>query len=150
MFSKSKKDPVLDPEQHQQVENAQKRIRHKKQLYSHLVFFLVGGVFLLALNKILKYGEAYDWSYWVLLAWGVLLVLHAVDVFITKRLLGPDWERTQRDKLVRKQQERIAKMEAEIERDMPLPDTDVKRLPQRPGASDAGPSPSEPWKKNQP
>lgn len=104
----------MDDEQHRLVERAQRRIRQKKQLYSHLVFFLVGGVFLIALNKVLKYGEEYDWSYWIMGGWAFLLILHAIDVFVTKRLLGPEWEREERERLVRKQQKRIARLEKQV------------------------------------
>ncbi len=121
MFSKNKKGPALDPEQHRLVERAQRRIREKKQLYSHLVFFLVGGVFLIALNKVVKYGAEYDWSYWILLGWGFFLILHTVNVFVTKRILGPEWERAERDRLMQIQQERIAQLESEIAKTHPIP-----------------------------
>ncbi len=121
MFTKNKKEPALDAEQHMQVERAQRRIRQKKQLYSHLVFFLVVSVFLIALNKVLKYGADYDWAYWIVAVWAILLLLHVIDVFITKRLLGPEWEQSERERLVRKQQERVARLEADIQKTNPVP-----------------------------
>ena len=46
-------------EQFQLFENARKRIKQKKRLYLHFVIFLVGSVFLIVLNKILKVEEQY-------------------------------------------------------------------------------------------
>ncbi|WP_370588479.1 2TM domain-containing protein [Robiginitalea sp. SC105] len=119
----------MDPEQHEQMEYAQRRIRQKKRLYLHFVVFLVGSVFLILINKILKYGEAYDWYLWGILAWAFLLAIHAVNVFVTNRFMGRDWERAQRERLVRKQQKRIAALEAEIRASRPLPESTGKVEP---------------------
>lgn len=104
-------------EQHELYENARNRIKQKKGLYLHFVIFLVGSVFLIVLNKILKVGETLieDWFVWAILLWLFFLVLHAINVFVTKRFMGKDWERAQSDKLVLKQELRIAKLKKEIE-----------------------------------
>lgn len=115
MFSKRGQASKLNPEQHEQLEYAQQRIRQKKKLYAHFVIFLVGSVFLILINKILKYGVEYDWFIWAITFWAFLFVIHLVNVFITNRFMGRDWERAQREKLVGKQQERIAAMQREIE-----------------------------------
>ena len=127
MFSRQKKQPALDPEQHELVERAQRRIRQKRRLYQHFVIFLVGCVFLIALNKVLKYGEQHDWYLWGIALWAFFFVIHLVQVFITSPLLGQEWERSQREKLIRKQQQRIRELEAEIARTHPLPE-----LPEKP------------------
>jgi len=44
-------------EQHDLYENARERAKQKKRLYNHFVVFLVGAVFLILLNKLLKVGE---------------------------------------------------------------------------------------------
>ncbi len=121
MFTKNKREPVLDPQQHEQVEYAQRRIRQKKRLYTHFVLFLIGSVFLIAINKVFKYGEQYDWFLWAMVFWAFLLVIHLVNVFITHRFMGPQWERAQRDRLVRLQRERIRELEAEIAASTPQP-----------------------------
>ena len=64
LFSKKKSGSDIDLEQHELLENAQKRIKQKKRLFSHFVIFLIGSVFLILINKILKYGENYDWFIW--------------------------------------------------------------------------------------
>lgn len=115
MFSKNKQDSKVDLEQHEQLEYAQRRIAQKKRLYAHFVIFLVGSVFLIIINKILKYGEQYDWFIWAITFWAFLFVIHIVNVFITNRFMGRDWERGQREKLVRKQQVRIKEIQSQLE-----------------------------------
>ncbi len=127
MFSPKKKEPEIALEQHEQLEYAQKRIRQKKRLYHHFVIFLIGGVFLLLINKIFKYGEDYDWFLWVMVFWAFLLVLHLVNVFVTHRFMGQDWERQQREILVRKQREKIAALQKEIETDFPTSQINKKK-----------------------
>ncbi|WP_419212507.1 2TM domain-containing protein [Maribacter sp. X9] len=114
MFSKNKNTSKLDLEQHELLENAQKRIKQKKRLYTHFVVFLVGSVFLILINKILKYGQEYNWFIWAITFWGFLFVLHIFNVFVTDRFMGRDWERSQREKLVEKQKRRIAELEQEL------------------------------------
>lgn len=114
MFSKSKNKSKLDLEQHELLENAQKRIQQKKRLYSHFVVFLIGSVFMVLINKILKYGQEYDWFIWAITFWAFLFVLHIFNVFVTNRFMGQEWEREQREKLVAKQKARIIKLEQEM------------------------------------
>ncbi len=120
MFSKNKNRSEVDLEQHEMLENAQTRIKQKKRLYVHFVIFLIGSVFLILINKILKYGETYDWFIWGITFWAFLFVIHAFNVFITQKFMGKDWERTQRERLVAKQKKRIAEIQKEIETDFPL------------------------------
>jgi len=120
MFSKNKKNSKVDPEQHELLEAAQARIRQKKKLYTHFVIFLIGSVFLILFNKILKYGAEYDWFLWAILFWAFLFIVHAFNVFVTQKFMGRTWERSQREKLVAKQKERIAELQKEIDTDFPL------------------------------
>ena len=116
MFSENKKGTNIELAQHEQLEYAQARIRQKKNLYRHFVLFLIGSVFLFLLNKVLKYGETYDWAQWVILVWLFLWVVHAVNVFVFNEFMGRDWERAQREKLVVKQQQKISQIEKEYEK----------------------------------
>ncbi|WP_299325250.1 2TM domain-containing protein [uncultured Maribacter sp.] len=130
MFSRNKNTSKLDLEQHELLENAQKRVKQKKRLYTHFVVFLVGSVFLVLINKILKYGQEYNWFVWAITFWGFLFVLHIFNVFITNKFMGNDWERSQREKLVAKQKQRIAEMEKEIEEEIKLP-TSIEPEPKK-------------------
>ncbi|MCL6268179.1 2TM domain-containing protein [Flagellimonas myxillae] len=127
MFSKKKPQNTVDIEQHELLESAQKRIRQKKRLFSHFVIFLIGSVFLVLINKILKYGEAYDWFVWGILVWAFLFVFHAFNVFVTHRFMGKGWERVQREKLVALQKKRIAEIQKEIDTEFPLSNINKKK-----------------------
>jgi len=129
MLSKKKEETQVGAVQHELLENAQKRIRQKKRLFSHFVVFLIGSVFLVLVNKILKYGEAYDWFVWAILLWAFLFAFHAFNVFVTSRFLGKDWERQQREKLVALQKKKIAEIQKEIETDFPLSNINKKKDP---------------------
>ena len=120
MTPEKKQDRKIPLEQHDQLEYAQKRILEKKRLDRHFVFFLVGAVFLVILNKVLKYGEAYDWYLWVILLWLFLLLLHTVNVFILHPFMGQEWERSQRERLVQRQRQRISELQKEMDTDFPM------------------------------
>ncbi|MEO1484369.1 MAG: 2TM domain-containing protein [Bacteroidota bacterium] len=125
-FGKKKRDS-LDIEQHELLENAQRRIKQKKRLFSHFVIFLIGSVFLILINKILKYGEQYDWFVWGILFWSFLFLIHAFNVFVTHKFMGQEWERKQRELLVEKQKERIGEIQKEIETEFPLSSVNKKK-----------------------
>lgn len=125
-FGKKKK-PEIDLEQHQLLENAQKRIKQKKRLYSHVVIFLIGSIFLIIANKVLKYGVAYDWSIWLIFIWTFLVAMHTFKVFVTHKFMGQDWERSQRERLVELQKKRISELQKEIETDFPLSKINKKK-----------------------
>ena len=129
MFSKNKNTFKLDLEQHELVENAQKRISQKKRLYTHFVVFLVGSVFLILINKILKYGQEYNWFIWAITFWAFLFVLHIFNVFITNKFMGKEWERLQREKLVQKQKNRILEIEKETDSVTFIESDTKKKLP---------------------
>lgn len=101
-------------EQHEIYENARSRIKQKKRLYFHFILFLVGSVFLIVINKLLNIGEQYDWFVWAIVVWFFFLVLHYINVFVTNRFMGKEWERKQTEKLVLKQELKIAKLEKEV------------------------------------
>ncbi|MEM6894554.1 MAG: 2TM domain-containing protein [Bacteroidota bacterium] len=125
-FGKKKRDS-LDLEQHELLENAQRRIKQKKRLFSHFVIFLIGSVFLILINKILKYGEEYDWFAWGILFWSFLFLIHAFNVFVTHKFMGQEWERKQRELLVEKQKKRIGEIQKEIETEFPLSSVNKKK-----------------------
>nr|WP_297787796.1 2TM domain-containing protein [uncultured Allomuricauda sp.] len=125
-FGKKKK-PEIDLEQHELLEYAHKRIKQKKKVFSHFVVFLIGSVFLILANKVLNYGEVYDWSIWIVLAWAFFLVLHVFNVFVTHKFMGQNWERHQRERLVALQKKRIDEIQKEIETDFPLSKINKKK-----------------------
>lgn len=112
MFGKKKRVSSIDKEQLELIEYAQKRIRQKKGLYIHFVIFLIGAVFLIIANTILGIGKDFtiagiNWFVYAILAWLFLFLYHFINVFITNKFMGKDWEKIQLDKLVSQQEERI-------------------------------------------
>jgi len=109
-------------DQHELYENARARAKQKKRLYYHFIVFLVGAVFLMLLNKFLKVGEniVENWFVWAIILWLFFFVLHFINVFVTHRFMGKDWERLQTEKLVREQELKIAKLEKEMADDYAL------------------------------
>ena len=101
-------------EQHELYENARNRIKQKKRLYYHFIVFLVGSVFLIVLNKFLNIWEQFNWFVWAILIWFFLFILHVINVYVTNKFMNKDWERKQTEKLVLKQELKIAKLEKEI------------------------------------
>ena len=99
---------------HELYEKARKRTRQKKRLYFHFVFFLVGSIFLVFLNKGVKFHEEIDWYVWGILIWLFFLVTHAIRVFVMNRFFDKDWERIQTEKLIKKHEERVSKLETKL------------------------------------
>ncbi|GAK92089.1 dihydrofolate reductase [Nonlabens ulvanivorans] len=131
MFGRKKKEsPAIDPVQKEMIENAQRRIKEKRGLFTHFVVFLVGAVGLIIISQVLMQQEPLrilniEWWVWVLFVWLLFLIYHAFKVFITNRLLGPNWEKGQYDRLVQKQKDRIAQLEEKVAKANPLPETKI-------------------------
>ena len=121
MFSKNKNTDPTTSEAYEMLEKVRRRIKQKKWLYYHFVFFLVGSIFLIIINKVLKVKEEWNWFVWAVTLWAFLLALHAFNVFVTHKFLGKEWEQKQREKLVARQKERIAELQREIDAVLPLP-----------------------------
>ncbi len=107
-------------EQHELYENARHRIKQKKRLYLHFIVFLVGSVFLIILNKFLNIWEQFDWFVWAILIWLFFFILHVINVYVTNKFMNKEWERKQTEKLVLKQELKIAKLEKEIAQEIKL------------------------------
>ena len=122
MFSRKKKNSRIDPEQLELIENAQARIRQKRKLYYHFIFFIVGSIVLVVVNLLMGYGKGttffgYDWFLAAMILWAMILLIHLFRVHVTDRFMGRAWERRQLQKLVAKQQARIKQMETEMKND---------------------------------
>ena len=126
MFGKNKIDSQIDKEQLRLIETAQKRIKQKKHLYVHFVFFLIGSVFFIFFNLVLGFGKDFmpfdtNWFVFAILFWLFLLLYHTFNVFITHKFMGKTWEEEQLNLLVAKQKARIAELQNKVEKDLPLP-----------------------------
>ncbi|MFI1771930.1 dihydrofolate reductase [Thalassobellus citreus] len=124
MFGKKKDTPQIDKEQLELIQNAQKRIKQKKNLYIHFVIFLIGAVFLILANTVLGIGEDFkilgkEWFLYAILIWLFLFIYHVFNVFITHKFMGKAWEQKQLDKLVAQQQVKIEKLKTELKKEVP-------------------------------
>ena len=125
MFGKKNKTTAIDPEQLELIKNAQKRIKQKKRLYTHFIFFLIGSVFLIIANLVFNIGSevkplGVDWFVFPVVIWLFLLTYHFFNVYITPSFMGKDWEQNQLDKLVSKQKKRIEELKNQVEKELPL------------------------------
>jgi amino acid permease len=110
MFSKANKTERIDADQREQYDYARKRIKKKKSLMWHFIVFLIGSVFLVVLNGVLKVGENFfikDWFIWAILIWLFLFLIHLFNVFVMDKFMGKEWEDQQLEKLKARQQTRI-------------------------------------------
>lgn len=103
-------------DQHLLYEEARKRAKQKKGLYFHFVLFLIGSVFIIALNKYLGVMPEYDWYLWVVIAWLFILVIHTFNVFVINRFFGGEWERKTTESLIAKHEKKSLKLEKKLEK----------------------------------
>ncbi len=116
MFSKSKNESRQEAENREQYEYAQNRIKQKKGLLSHLIYFIVGSIILAIINLALGIGKdttfiGYDWYVWAIVVWAFLLLTHVFNVFVKNRFMGKEWEHRQLEKLKRLQENKIKTLE---------------------------------------
>ncbi|MDO5607155.1 MAG: 2TM domain-containing protein [Capnocytophaga sp.] len=117
MFGKEKTPSHIDIAQHEMFEYAQKRIKQKKRLFLHFIVYVLGCIFMVIINKLLNYGYQYDWFIWGIMLWTFFFMIHFINVFITDRFMGQAWQRKEREKLVAMQEKKLAKMQAQVEKE---------------------------------
>lgn len=105
----------MEKEQIEVYEKARKRIKQKKRLYYHFIVFLIGSVFLIVLNTIFNVGSEYgEWFQYAIAAWLLIWVFHFVNVFVTNRFFGKEWERIATEKLIKKHEIKTKKLEKKL------------------------------------
>ncbi|AOW08365.1 2TM domain-containing protein [Flavobacterium gilvum] len=105
----------MEKEFHEQYEYARNRIKQKKRLYYHFVFFMLASIFLITGAYFFNSGLNIHWCIWGITLWAFFFVLHFIKVFITDRFMNKNWERDQIERLVALQQKKIAKLQSKIE-----------------------------------
>ena len=77
---------------------ARKRVKAKKEFYSHLTTYVVMAGFFLTLNLITSPGAW--WWYWPMLGWGIGLAIHGLQVFGLpgSGAGGKEWEQREIEK----------------------------------------------------
>ncbi len=97
-------------------EKARKRIKQKKRLYFHFILFLIGSLFFVILNKVIKFKPEYDWFVWVIFIWVFILIIHFINVFFMNRFFGKEWIRKETEKLIQKHQKKVEELEKSLEK----------------------------------
>ena len=110
----------MEKEQHELYEYDRTRIKQKKMLYFHFVFFVLGSLFLFIANHFQAFGFTSNWSIWVITLWVFLFLLHFIKVFITNRFMNKNWERDQINRLVALQEQKIAEFQTQIDKETNL------------------------------
>ena len=123
MFSKSTKESRQEAEQREQYEYAQARIKQKKGLLSHLIYFIAGAILLAIINLVFGIGKdiaflQLEWYIWVIVIWAFFLLIHVFNVFVKNRFMGKEWEHRQLEKLKSLQEKKIAELEKLAEKEV--------------------------------
>lgn len=122
MFKKKKN--ISESEHREQYEYAQRRVKQKRWLMQHFIFFLAASIMFLIMDIGLKFGEEKlpnNWSTYFILFWFFIFLVHLLNVFLVNRFMGQEWENRQIEKLKTKQMERILELHKQVEIDYPLP-----------------------------
>ena len=118
----SDKTSHIDDKTIELLENAQNRVRQKRNVYRHFIFFLFISSFVLFVDLALSVGKNliffdYSWSIWIVLIWSFTLLYHFFDVFISKRIISKKWVSAQKNHLIKIQQEKIRSLKKDIEKE---------------------------------
>ena len=118
----SDKTSHIDDNTIELLENAQNRVRQKRNVYRHFIFFLFISGFILFVNLALSVGANliffdYSWSIWIVLIWSFILLYHLFDVFVSKRIISKKWVSAQKSHLIKVQQEKIRSLKKDIEKE---------------------------------
>ena len=86
----------------EEIKEAKKRVKKRKEFYHHLVSYVSVNVFLLILNLLTSPSAL--WFSFPMLGWGIGLLFHYVDVFGIPGfgMLDKDWEAREMDTELRK------------------------------------------------
>ena len=118
----SDKTSHIDDNTIELLENAQNRVRQKRNVYRHFIFFLFISGFILFVDLAFSVGENliffdYSWSIWIVLIWSFILLYHLFDVFVSKRIISKKWVSAQKSLLIKVQQEKIKSLKKDIEKE---------------------------------
>ena len=118
----SDKTSHIDDNTIELLENAQNRVRQKRNVYRHFIFFLFISGFILFVDLVLSVGENliffdYSLSIWIVLIWSFILLYHLFDVFVSKRIISKKWVSAQKSHLIKVQQEKIKSLKKDIEKE---------------------------------
>src|SRR5690625_5595339 len=112
-----------------QYEYARSRLKKKKNLMRHFIFFLAGSILFLIMDLALGFGKdtlPMNWSAYLILFWFFILLVHTLNVFLLNSFMGKEWEDRQLEKLKNKQMQRILALQKEVEKEYPISDKSLE------------------------
>jgi len=87
------------------VKRARERVRRIKNFYSSVITYVIVSIILLIINLITN--RHHLWFYWIILIWGAILLIQAINLFtIRDRFLGESWEEKKMKDLLDKEDKR--------------------------------------------
>lgn len=103
----------VDIKKDQKYQRAKKRVAQMKGFYIHLFVYILVNLFILVniyLGHAAEDGSFWSWEHFtVLVFWGAGLGLHAARVFVSRSILGPEWEERQIQKYMERDEEESKK-----------------------------------------
>jgi hypothetical protein len=105
----------MENQQHETYEYARKRILQKKNLLYHFVVLLVGSFFMFIAYYFFDLGAPMQWHIWITTIWAFFFILHFIKIYVTDRFMNKTWERAQIDRLMLKQEQKIAQLQSKID-----------------------------------
>ncbi len=91
---------IIDPSQSPEERDALEYVREIKGFYSHFITYGAVMGLLLAINLFVS--PEYLWVMWPALGWGIGIIAHGLGVFEIFSFFGPEWEKKQIKKRLRK------------------------------------------------
>jgi dihydrofolate reductase len=114
----------MQQDQHFIYEKSRKRVKQKKKFYIHFILFLIGASVLYGLTLTKDFTIINDnvyIIYGVIGLWLVILILHFINVFITRKFFDDEWERIQTEKLILKHEKKVLELEKKLQKQGVLP-----------------------------
>lgn len=115
----------------EQYEYARARLRKRKSLMRHFIFFLAGAILFLIMDILLGFGKdtlPLNWSTYLILFWAFILLVHTLNVFLLNKFMDKEWEERQIEKLKSKQMERILTLQKKVDLEYPISDKSIETI----------------------
>jgi tellurite resistance protein TehA-like permease len=84
-------------------QRAKKRVHAIRGFWGHFTTYILVNIVLFIIDLVNNPGEW--WFYWALGGWGILIILHAISVFVVGRLRGKKWEEAKIKEVLEKEKE---------------------------------------------
>lgn len=113
----------------EQYEYARTRIRKRKGLMRHFIFFLAGAILFLIMDLALGFGKdslPLNWSTYLILFWAFILLVHSLNILLLNRFMDKEWEERQIEKLKSKQMKRILELQKKIDLEYPISEKNIE------------------------